>query len=691
MEIFKFQRNSKSKKVMTISKNIFLLLIFILISTSIYSQINNSKRDTIVLDEVYVDAIDIFSKEKKELYPISELSFKDYQTLTPQVNLSEYLESVPSLFIMNNQNFAQDARISIRGFGSRANFGIRGIKIFVDGIPETSPDGQSQIDNINLEIIEKIKVFKGNNSSFFGSSSGGVISISTIENFDNDFVDFGYSIGSFNSKKTQATAGFVGKDQKMIFFISNTKYDGYRNHSEYENINFNFKYLRDINSKNKIRLIANILDSPDAMDPGGLNLQEVELDRSQARVRNIEYDSREKVKQYKFGLNLNSKFNKINISNSIYYNNRIFDGKLPIGNGGIIDLNRSFYGYDFNFGYKNFFDYNFGVSINNQKDNRQRFVNNSGLKTNQVMGQYEKYRNASLFFFAAKKLKNLDLSFGFRIEESKIILNNYFNNIENSNKSKTINSFNPSFNFLYNFKKFNISANISTGYETPTLNELSATTDQSGFNENLEPIRSSTYEVGISNYITNQKFKYNLRGFFILSKNEITPYESSSGLRLYRNAGKTFKEGIELELSSNINDKILFEYSLTMGNYNFRKFIFNGNDYSNNQIPGIPKSTQKLSLKYSDNKNLNIILSWKNIGTMYANNSNETSINNYDIFNLNFSKRLIFFNKKMTPFFSIQNLFSANYYDNIRINAFGSRFYEPAPKINYSAGFKILL
>ena len=87
MEIFKFQRNSKSKKVMTISKNIFLLLIFILISTSIYSQINNSKRDTIVLDEVYVDAIDIFSKEKKELYPISELSFKDYQTLTPQVCL----------------------------------------------------------------------------------------------------------------------------------------------------------------------------------------------------------------------------------------------------------------------------------------------------------------------------------------------------------------------------------------------------------------------------------------------------------------------------------------------------------------------------------------------------------------------------------------------------------------------------
>lgn len=690
METFKFKRNIRSQKLIVVLKKIYILAIFIFFSNHIQSQDINTVQDTIVLKEVSVEAISIYSKEKKELYPINEITFEEFQSLTPQNNLGEYLESVPSLFVMNNHNFAQDSRISIRGFGSRANFGIRGIKIFVDGIPETSPDGQTQIDNINLEIIEKIKVYRGNNSSFFGSSSGGIISITTLENFDKNFVNIGYSFGSFNTNKTQATIGINKKDQKMIFFGSRTKSEGYRNHSSYENLNFNFKYIRKINQKNKLQIVSNFLDSPDAMDPGGLNISEVLSDRSQARARNVNYDSREKVKQYKIGFNLLSQINQVKMTNSLYYNKRVFDGKLPIGNGGIIDLNRTFYGYDLNLDYSKFMDYNFGASFNNQKDNRQRFVNDSGTKSDKVMGQYEKYSNASLFFFATKKIKKLDLSFGFRIEENKIVLDNYFNNSENEN-SETINSFNPSFNFVYNFEKFNISANFSTGYETPTLNELSATLNQSGFNQDLLPIKSKTYEIGISNDMTNQDIKYNFRVFSIISKNEITPYESSSGLRLYRNAGETSKKGLELELNSKINKEIFFDYTLTLGDYRFEEFIFNENDYSNNQIPGIPKNMQKLSLNYNDSKDFNLILTWKNVGKLYANNSNETAVDGFNIFNLKFSKKIKLPNQIITPFLSFDNLFGSEYYDNIRINAFGSRFYEPAPGMSFIAGVKINL
>ena len=159
-----------------------IFLFFTLIKNT--SQQNQKTNDTVSLDAVAIEALKIPLTEKKSMYPISKLSFKNYQNLTPQLNLSEYLDDVPGLVILNNNNYAQDARISIRGFGSRANFGVRGIKIFVDGIPETSPDGQSQTDNINLEIIEDIEVYRGNNSSLFGSSSGGVISINTLEIFD---------------------------------------------------------------------------------------------------------------------------------------------------------------------------------------------------------------------------------------------------------------------------------------------------------------------------------------------------------------------------------------------------------------------------------------------------------------------------------------------------------------------------
>ena len=208
-------------------KHLKFLCFTIIFLNTVFSQERIIVNDTVKLDEVVVEPIDGLLADKKKLYPVSNLKFETFQTLTPQIKISEYLESVPGLFIMNNNNFAQDARISIRGFGARANFGIRGIKIFVDGIPETSPDGQSQIDNVNLEIIERINVYRGNNSSFFGSSAGGVISITTLENFEENFVNIGLSSGSFSTTKTQATLGIKNENEKMIFFISNTNYGLY--------------------------------------------------------------------------------------------------------------------------------------------------------------------------------------------------------------------------------------------------------------------------------------------------------------------------------------------------------------------------------------------------------------------------------------------------------------------------------
>ena len=670
-------------------KNLFAIIFFILSLSQLIAQKNSMINDTIVLDEVSVEVIKIPKKEKQGFYPISEIKFTDLQTLTPQINLSEYLESIPGLFINNNNNYAQDSRISIRGFGSRANFGIRGIKIFVDGIPETSPDGQSQIDNINLELIENIKVYRGNNSSFFGSSSGGVISITTLDDFQKNFINLGYSFGSFDTKKTQATVGFGDYKKKIIFFLAKTKSNGFRDHSSYENLNVNFKYIKKIGFKNRLQIITNILDSPDAQDPGGLNINEVISNRSQGRARNISYDSREKVKQYKFGINLYSKINRVKLTNSIYFNQRLFDGKLPIASGGIIDLKRSFWGYNVNLGFEGLLDYNFGFSINNQKDDRLRYTNKLGVKSEKVMDQEEKYRNASLFFFGSKNLNKYSFSIGLSLEQNKISLDNYF--LTSLSETNKISSFNPSLNILRGFKGFNLFANFSTGYETPTLNELSATVVQTGFNKNLKSVQSKTFEIGISNYGFKKKIQYNLRLFNILTTNEITPYESDLGQTLYQNAGKTSKKGIELELDSKMNKNISFNYSYTYGIYKFENFLINEKNFSKNHIPGIPKRIQKLNLNYSNEKNLKVILSFKNIGKMFADNSNETLISSYSLIGLKFSKKIKLLNQNITPFLSIDNMFNKEYFDNIRINAFGSRFYEPAPKINYVAGLKINL
>ena len=691
MEISEPRRNQIFKKPLNYFQMIRLIFfsIFLFFSTINVSQQNQKINDTISLDAVSLQALKIPLQEKKSMYPVSKLSFKNYQNLTPQLNLSEYLENIPGLVILNNNNYAQDARISIRGFGSRANFGVRGIKIFVDGIPETSPDGQSQTDNINLEIIEDIEVYRGNNSSLFGSSSGGVISINTVENFEKDFVNIGYSSGSFNTSKKQGTIGLINGNQKMIFFLSNTKSNGFRSHSGYENSNLNFKYIKELNPNNKLKIIANFLNSPDALDAGGLNLEEVQSDRSQARSRNVQYDAREKVKQYKIGINLSSIIRKLELTNSIYYNKRLFDGKLPFGYGGIVDLERIFWGYNLNANIKAGLNYDFGLSYNNQSDDRQRFMNDSGLKKDQVMGQNENYDNISLYFFGSKSIKKLNFSTGARLENNSISLDNYFGSSDE--KIKKINSFNPSLNISYEFDKIDFFTNFSTGYETPTLNELSATSSQSGFNDDLNSIKSTTFEFGIANFDKDSKLNFSLRLFNILTKNEITPYQTSTGLVLYNNAGKTIKKGLELELKTTIFKYLNIDYTLTSGSYKFDSFKFLENDYSKNYMPGIPKSNQNLKFSYSSSNNLNIIFNLKSVGKIYADNANNTEIAGYNSIGLKMSKDLTLFQQNVTPFISIENLLNEDYFDNIRINAFGSRFYEPASGINFVCGLKLQL
>ena len=211
----------------------------------------------------------------------------------------------------------------------------------------------------------------------------------------------------FPQMRPKKTTRVLNENEKMIFFISNTSSDGYRVHSGYNNLNANFKYLAKLGSKNKLQIIANILDSPDAMDPGGLNIVELESDRRQARARNLEYDARESVRQFKLGLNLKSAFNNFKLTNSIYYNRRLFDGKLPFRNGGIIDLDKSFLGYKLNFESENFMNYNLGFSYNNQNDHRKRFINDLGIKSDMVMNQFEKYDNIGLYFFGSKNIGKL--------------------------------------------------------------------------------------------------------------------------------------------------------------------------------------------------------------------------------------------------------------------------------------------
>mgnify|MGYP005737026777 CR=1 FL=1 len=178
--------------------------------------------------------------------------------------------------------------MAIRGFGARSAFGIRGIKIILDGVPLTTPDGQSQVDNIPFQLIENVEIMKSLSSTRYGNASGGVVIINTFSNLaDKYIVEAGY--GTHGYKNIKGTYSTNSEKSSTILNISQIESDGYRDHSSYLNKSLFFKHARKIQNMNlKFNLLY--FDSPYAFDPGGLNIESVQENRSQARDRNVLYN-----------------------------------------------------------------------------------------------------------------------------------------------------------------------------------------------------------------------------------------------------------------------------------------------------------------------------------------------------------------------------------------------------------------
>ena len=661
----------------------FLILFLPFIINSQVTQTN----DTIALDEVSVKILRESNKEELSIYSISKIDLDLKQKYLRQYNLSEYLNYVPGVFIMNSNNYAQDERISIRGFGSRANFGVRGIKIYVDGLPETFVDGQSQLDNINLEIINQLEVLRGVNSSLYGNSSGGIISISTIDFFEKDFIKTNLSAGSFESLKINFTSGINLNKGKIIFHLNRSSSNGFRNNSKFLNHNFNFKYLRKFD-KGDFKIIANILDSPYAKDPGGLTKGEVESNRKQARKRNVDFNSGEKVNQFKIGLLLNNQIGDFKLRNKLFFNNRLFYGKLPYARGGIIDLKKNFWGYNLNISKEKILKQNLGLEINIQNDERLRFFNINGNRGELVMNQDEKFNNFSTYYSNSLKAGKFTFNASLRFDNNTVKYDDFINN---KNGSIKLNSTSLSSNINYNINDSNeIYVNYSNGFETPTLNEFSSNVSNTGFNENLDSSKYNNYEIGFSNLNSLSNLNFRIIYFKSYSKNEIVSYqlEDFPDQNFYRNSGKTSRSGIESEINFRVNQKLKLNLISTIGNYKFVKYEVNGQDFSNNRIAGLPKNQHVFNLNYSLTKKINLILDFKMFGNMYADNSNKTIINDYKKIDLTIFKDFNISNKNWNGFISINNLTNTKYFDNIRINAFGSRYYEPAPGLNFMLGIR---
>ena len=666
----------------------FLILLF---SNYSFSQIIDTTQIKVLdLKEVIVNSSKIPSRLADIPLSVNVLDTALNVYFLQQNSLKEYINRIPGVFTLNANNFAQDLRISIRGFGARSAFGIRGIKLIVDGIPETTPDGQGQLDNLNLGIIERVEVIRGPSASLYGNASGGVIKINSISNFENNFVNLKSTYGSYGMQNYQGSFGLKRLNSEALVHLNKISSNGYRDRSGIEQTNFLSRLRLNTKSIGVFSGSLSYTDSPYAGDPGGLTDQERNNNRAQARARNIDYDTYESINHFKSSLQWELKNSeKISWNASTFYSKRNFYGKLPFEFGGIVDLDRDFWGGNFNFKLSSINEkvsntLLLGLDLGFQKDRRKRFKNIKGVQGEITLNQIESFENRSFYLIDHLKYKKALITIGLRWDNNTLATDKTDYSIE-------LYKLNPSIGINMSVSKNkNIWVSFSSSFETPTLSELSSNPyGDSGLNPQLIAQKALNFEFGYRSKMKNKYFE--MVAFYIPTDDEITPYEIEQfpGRTFYRNAGKTSRKGIEIIFNHNISKKINFDNSYTFSDFKFREFTSGSNNLNDNYLPGIPKNIFNSNISYETENGLIFLTELIYNDKIYSSNNNDIFEKPYWLSNFKISKKINNKNLFWDIYFGLNNIFNTYYSDNIRLNAFGGRFFEPAPLRNFYLGLNL--
>ena len=401
--------------------------VLILIPFFSYSLIQNDTISSVDLDEVIVKSAKIVSSKKNTPLSISSKNLFYDQQFSQQLSLQEYLNNIPGVFSTSANNFSQDLRLSIRGFGARSSFGIRGIKIIVDGIPQTSPDGQTQLDNLPMGIMETIEVIRGPSANLYGNSSGGVITINTISGDSDNITNYKGIIGSYDYKSVVRLKTFNWENTDLVLYYDNKESNGYRELSGHKNQTINLKLSHNFSEKSRLVYQLNSTDSPYAYDAGGLNIEEVKSDRTKARQKNIDYNTKEKIKHLKTGLSWMLEIdNQTDIQSFAFYQYRDFYSLLPFNFGGIVSLDKNIFGIGSRIQRKKIKDnlintFQLGFDYSNQKDQRDRYRNDFGEQGENVFSQQEKFSSLGVYALHQTEFDNgLLLRLGSRFDLNQI-------------------------------------------------------------------------------------------------------------------------------------------------------------------------------------------------------------------------------------------------------------------------------
>ena len=648
---------------------------------------------------------------------ISAITRDVIENAGPQINLSESLNRVPGISVLNRQNYSQDLQLSIRGFGARSTFGIRGVKLIVDGIPASMPDGQGQASNISLTSAGRIEVLRGPLAQLYGNAAGGVVQVFTEPDALVPTATLTATAAAHDLWKVGAKFSTSTPDYGLTVDASQFRTDGSRPRSEAERGQLNARWQTDLTRDTQMSVIVNALDQPVALDPLGLNAAQFrdQTPGNQFYVNALAQDPRKTVRQQQAGTVLEHRLSEsTDLSVRFYVGSRDLQNALsvPIGaqnsptsSGGIVEFARVYAGaaaqvsHRFQLDQGRSLNLTAGVEADRLREDRQGYANKLGvrgdLKRNELnhVQSTDAYAQASFKFAPQWTVTGGARSsrVKFDSQDRFITLGTAPPNPDDSGQ-RSYSAVNPVLGLAWRATPdLNLYANAGRGFETPTFNELSYRPDgQTGLNTALDASRSRHTEIGAKwKYAGSQRLDVAL--FDIATRDEIVVDTNSGGRSTFKNVGKTSRSGLEFSHVGQLGESLSTTISLTLLKARFDSEFTSvaGTTpvvvLAGNRLPGTPERNIYAELAWTPSGawgGFNGAAEVVHTGKMYVNDANTDAAAASTVLNLRAGFRQVIGKWQFSQLLRLDNATDRYYAGSVIVNEGNSRFFEPAMQRN---------
>ncbi len=606
------------------------------------------------------------------------------------VNLSDSLGAVPGLLARDRQNYAQDTQISVRGFGARSTFGIRGVRLYVDGIPATQPDGQGQVSHFNLATAQRVEILRGPFSALYGNSSGGVIQLFTADGAGEPSLNGGVALGSFSTHRVNVgSEGEVGS-WRYNFGYMDFGTDGARGHSAATRESMQLKVGAKLADNHQLTLLYNDFDAPDAQDPLGLTSAQFNADPWQAAPVSLQFNTRKSASQRQGGVLYDWQLSDAQQLHLMGYTGRrtvLQYLSIPAGpqanpahSGGVVDLGTRYEGGEMRWSGDLYpLQLVAGLTYDGLSQRRRGFENFIGstlgvrgaLRRDELnkVHAFDQYAQAAL-----RLTPSWSAQLGIRHSEVQFKSDDDYVRAGNADDSGSADysATTPVASLLWRPRSdLSLYGAFGRGFETPTFAELAYRSDGAGLNFALDPARTRHFELGTKWQSATAHAELAL--FRADTRDELVVASSSGGRSVYANAGRTRREGVELGAGFAFASRWQSGLTYTWLQATVREG--EGALVSGNRIPGVPHSALAATLNWTEGS-WQAELQGSYLSRVMVNDANAESAPPYALFNLTLSHRWQQPSSQVQVFLRVDNLLDRRYVGSVIVNDANGRFYE---------------